>query len=78
MQADGSLTPAYQAKIESLLAAAWASRIRVILCLEFDPQWLARTNAAAYWQHSVADLVGAHPFFRPNRRRHAAQIQLHF
>ena len=60
LQADGSLTPAYQAKIESLLAAAWASRIRVILCLEFAPQWLARTNAAAYWQHSVADLVGAH------------------
>jgi len=43
-----------------LLAAAWASHIRVIFCLEFDPQWLARTNAAAYWQRSLTDLIGAH------------------
>lgn len=60
MQSDGALAPAYQSKIESLLAAAWTHRIRVIFCFEFDSHWLAQTNIAARWQRALSDLVGAH------------------
>jgi endo-1,4-beta-mannosidase len=60
MNPDGSLTPAYHAKIESLLAAAAANRIRVMFCFEFDVKQLAATNAAARWQRTLSDLVTAH------------------
>jgi len=57
---DGSLTPAYHAKFEHLLAAGWRHGIRVIVCFDFSPQWLAATNAAAHWQRTLTDVVGAH------------------
>lgn len=57
---DGSLTPAYHEKFEQLLAAGWRHGIRIIVCFEFAPQWLAATNAAARWQRTLTDVVGAH------------------
>lgn len=60
LRADGALTPAYHAKFEQLLAAGWRHGLRVIVCFEFSPQWLAATNAAACWKRALADVVGAH------------------
>jgi len=57
---DGTLTPAYRAKIEQLLAAAWRHGIRVIVCFEFSPEWLAAPDAAARWQRALTDVVGVH------------------
>ena len=56
---DGSLTPAYHEKIEQLLAAGWRHGIRVVVCFEFAPQWLAATNAAR-WQHAMSDVMNMH------------------
>lgn len=55
LEKDGSATPAYLDKIESLLAAAWQRGIRLILCLEFDQQWLD-----ARWQNGMKTVVAAH------------------
>ena len=57
---DGSLTPAYHDKFEQLLAAGWRHGIRVIVCFDFSPPWLAATNAAARWQLTLTDVVGTH------------------
>jgi endo-1,4-beta-mannosidase len=57
---DGSLTRAYHEKFEQLLAAGWRHGIRVIVCFEFSQPWLAATNAAARWQRTLTDVIGAH------------------
>ncbi len=59
-QRDGTPTPAYLAKIESLLAAAWRHDIRLILCFEFSPQWLAAPDATARWKRAMTAVVEAH------------------
>ncbi len=60
MNRDGSLTPAYLAKIETLLAAASTNKIRVIFCFEFDLEMLAAKNTAELWQRTLTDLVTLH------------------
>ncbi len=60
MNSDGSLTPAYLAKIESLLSAASSNKIRVIFCFEFDLETLAAKNSAELWQRTLTDLVTLH------------------
>ena len=60
LKPDGSLTPAYHEKFEQLLATGWRHGLRVIVCFDFSPQWLAATNAAPSWKRALADVVGAH------------------
>jgi endo-1,4-beta-mannosidase len=60
LKPDGTLTAAYREKFEQLLAAGWRHGIRVIVCFEFHPQWLAATNATARWQRTLTEVVGAH------------------
>jgi endo-1,4-beta-mannosidase len=50
VHADGTPSPAYLAKIDALLAAAWSHGIRVIYCFEFSPDWLAGSEAPPRWQ----------------------------
>ena len=57
---DGGLTPAYYEKMEQLLSAAWRNGIRVIVCFEFSPPWLAAPNAAERWKRALSDAVTAH------------------
>lgn len=52
---DGTPTPAYLGKIETLLATAWRHGIRVILCFEFSPSWLE-----ARWKPALTAVVNAH------------------
>jgi hypothetical protein len=60
LKPDGSLTPAYHEKIERLLAAAWRHGIRVVVCFEFSPQWLAAPDAGRRWQRALGDVVAKH------------------
>lgn len=55
---DGALTPVYHEKVEQLLTAAWRHGIRIILCFEFSPQWLASPDAGPRWQRAMADVAG--------------------
>jgi endo-1,4-beta-mannosidase len=60
LKPDGSLTAAYHGKLEQLLAAAWRHGIRVVVCFEFSPQWLAAPDAAARWQRALGNVVAKH------------------
>lgn len=60
LKPDGSLTAAYQEKIEQLLAAAWRHGIRVLVCCEFSSQWLAAPDPAERWQRTLGNVVGKH------------------
>jgi endo-1,4-beta-mannosidase len=60
LKPDGSLAPAYHDRIERLLAAAWRHGIRVVVCFEFSPQWLAAPDAGTRWQRALGDVVGKH------------------
>ena len=60
LTADGAPAPAYQEKLEHLLAAAWRHGIRVMVCFDLSPQWLAATNNAPRWRRALAGVVGAH------------------
>lgn len=60
LKPDGLLTPAYHEKFEWLLAAAWRHGIRVVVCFEFSPQWLAAPDAADRWQRALGDVVSKH------------------
>ena len=55
LEKDGTPTPAYLDKIETLLATAWRHHIRVIVCFEFSPGWLE-----ARWKPALAAIVTAH------------------
>ncbi len=57
VQADGTPSPAYLAKIERLLAAAWSHGIRVIYCFEFTQDWLAAPDAAQRWKAGMSAVV---------------------
>jgi hypothetical protein len=60
VRADGAVRPAYLARIDTFLAAAWRHGIRTIPCFEFDASWLAETNAAAPWRRAMTTLAQAH------------------
>ena len=55
LEKDGTPTPAYRDKIETLLATAWRHGIRVIFCFEFSQNWLE-----ARWKPALAAVVTAH------------------
>jgi len=55
IEKDGSPTPAYRGKIESLLAAAWRHGIRLILCFEFNQKWLKEQ-----WRPGLTKVVTAY------------------
>jgi len=57
VQADGTPSQEYVAKIDRLLAAAWNQRIRVIFCFEFSQAWLATPDAAKRWQAAISAIV---------------------
>lgn len=57
---DGTPSPEYLEKIETLLAAAWGQGIRVILCFEFSPDWLAERGPEPRWKRALAAVVAAH------------------
>ncbi len=59
VHSDGSLAPEYHEKIEQLLDAAWHHGIRIVVCFEFAPQWLAATNGTQ-WQRAMTDVVETH------------------
>ena len=60
MRGDGAPTPAYLAKLEALLTAAWRNGIRVILCFDYAPESLALPAAEARWREALSAIVGAH------------------
>ncbi len=60
LKSDGTPTPVYLDKIETLLAAAWRHGIRLILCLEFSRDWLAAPDAGARWRQALSAVVTAH------------------
>lgn len=55
VEKDGTPTPAYLDKIEALLAAAWRHGIRLILCFEFNQQWLEDR-----WRPGLTKIVTAY------------------
>lgn len=55
LEKDGTPTPAYRDKIETLLATAWRHSIRVILCFEFSQSWLE-----GRWKPALAAILTAH------------------
>ncbi len=57
---DGAIPPAYLARVDTFLAAAWRNGIRAILCFEFDTPWLADTNTAAPWRRAMTAIARAH------------------
>ena len=60
VEADGTPTPAYLEKLDTLLAAAWRHNIRGILCFEFSQPWLTASGASARWKRAVSTIVDKH------------------
>ena len=54
--ADGNVSPAYFAKIEQFLAAAWQREIRTIFCFDFDDKTLAESDGAV-WRAAIRAVV---------------------
>ena len=55
--ADGNVSPAYLAKIEQFLTAAWQRGIRTIFCFDFDEKTLAQAEGAV-WRAAIREVVG--------------------
>jgi hypothetical protein len=61
LQADGSPTAAYLAKLGAFLEAAQRNRIRVILCFDFDARELSRPEEGGLrWRRALGAVIGAH------------------
>ena len=60
LRSDGTPTPAYLEKIETLLAAGWRHGIRAILCFEFSSSWLAAPDDEARCRRALSAVVSAH------------------